>query len=813
MLVQEAPVTAMVEQQAQVVLLAGGGEGAGPQGGGGRRHLGEHLPGQLRQILGGEDPPGLAVGIPTPARDRGRPYRAVGARQQGLRRLQQPARREPLGSTAQIAAGEQQRALAGGCGQGCKVMAVVVGQARRRRRRRTGDRGTLGLGEQRVLDRQAGEDPLCQTEDPHAIQIGPQRSVHRTDKQAVPGTPLPRPRVAQLGLEGTTEPGQIGLGVDAVQTAQPLQGGFDLPGCGALVGRPVVPPPGLPADQVSDRPLRPARQSPPRAHLRCGFDAFENPFHEAAQTLGQSDVALDLCLPPVAVLAEPADLHPAVGAVGVETPSPFLAVVQHPGAAADALPGRHRHRPPRALLTRVQQCADRRRGQPGHDVVPAESARGQAQQSQQEPSHGALGEWPHRRPAERQIGGQQLVVQQAGVGVAAAVQHSHPFERNALAQTLHDATQGRAHLLVRVGHGEDAVRRRRRHNRRLPGLGAGQATHDGGHRGVRFRGTADARNHHQPLGGPSQSTQQVERRGPQPLRQVQQHRPRPSPSRRSTPSTGRRRRRPHRPARCPIRICGLSRRARTERLRLAEHHRRGHVQQVSLVVEASVPQTPPHLPADRNHVGGARRRPLQCRQLAAAQISQRPVRLSKGTLGREMLSDLCEHPRGRGLQHPPHGACKDRGRNGPTPLRCQGVAREQFRQLTEREAVHTDHPPTRQRPARRDAQPMLSHHDRRRRQQVPPLDPRRLQRLAQGLERRRPVGRQPHRYSHIRNCRDPLRQPPRCETTSVGRVSGAGRLGHLSPGRGPLPIDRIPAAPVDQRRRGASGLPGDGAAR
>ena len=120
-------------------------------------------------------------------------------------------------------------------------------------------------------------------------------------------------------------------------------------------------------------------------------------------------------------------------------------------------------------------------------------------------------------------------------------------------------------------------------------------------------------------------------------------------------------------------------------------------------MEASVPQTPPHLPADRNHVGGARRRPLQCRQLAAAQISQRPVRLSKGTLGREMLSDLCEHPRGRGLQHPPHGACKDRGRNGPSPLRCQGVAREQFRKLTEREAVHTDHP--RRASARRVAMP------------------------------------------------------------------------------------------------------------
>ena len=564
---QGPPRASVVEQPAQVVLVAGDGKGTRRQGSGGRRQLAEHPGGERRQVLGIENrlrSARLAVSGARTVR-----HVAVGA-QQAPRRLQQPARREPLGRAAKVAPGEQQRALAGRGGQGRQEVAVLVGKARRRWLQHAGGSGPLGLGEQRVLDRLAGEDPFGQPQNPYAAQIRTQRDVHRAHQQPVSDTPPTHPRSGQFRLQGTAEPSQVGTGIHAVQTAQTFEGGFDLLGRGALVRRPVVLPPGGPTYQIPDRLPRPSRQSAPQAQVRRCCDASRNIGHEPVQALRQGDVALDLHLPPVAVLAEAGDLQPAVRTVGPKTAAPLLGVVQYPGAAADPLPGRHRNRPPRPASSRgrgvarterpravgigagsgierlrrahpaingradVQRGANRRRGQPGHDVVAAEPACRQAQQPQQEPSQGALSERSHRRAAERHLRSQQLVVQQAGVRIVAAVQHCHPVKGNAAAHTVDDTAQRGPHLLVRVGHGDDAARCRSGHPRRLPGLRSGEAAHDSAHLGVGIRRTANPRDHDEPFGG-RQCTEQAERRGPQPLWQVQQHRPRPGQTCRAVP--------------------------------------------------------------------------------------------------------------------------------------------------------------------------------------------------------------------------------------------------------------------------------------
>ena len=55
MLAQRAPVVAVIEQQAKVVLLERRRERARPEGGGGRGHVAEDAVGQLRQVPGAEE--------------------------------------------------------------------------------------------------------------------------------------------------------------------------------------------------------------------------------------------------------------------------------------------------------------------------------------------------------------------------------------------------------------------------------------------------------------------------------------------------------------------------------------------------------------------------------------------------------------------------------------------------------------------------------------------------------------------------------------------------------------------------------------
>ena len=236
---------------------------------------------------------------------------------------------------------------------------MIVGQASRRRQQRIGNRGPLGLTEQRVLDRLAGEHALRHPEHPDAFQVHAERGADRSGQQTVTRASLPAPAGREFGLQGAAEPRQIGPGVDAIQAARDARG----------------------------RPRRALRQRAraaancPRATRRRprGPGPISRPIGRASATTSAplaasprartsvmkrrrlSAVARSRSMwapPPVAVLAEPVHLRPPVGAVVLEPPTPLPGSVDHPGASADPLPGRHRHRPPTPVPPDLQRRAE-----------------------------------------------------------------------------------------------------------------------------------------------------------------------------------------------------------------------------------------------------------------------------------------------------------------------------------------------------------------------------------------------------------------------------------------------------------------------
>ena len=97
---------------------------------------------------------------------------------------------------------------------------------------------------------------------------------------------------------------------------------------------------------------------------------------------------------------------------------------------------------------------------PGEQLVAAEATLGKGQQSEKGAAGDPRREWHHRGPVHRQSGGLELIVCESCVGLRFGEDQRDPIERSAVTYGVDDRTEPGAHLLVRVGHGDDPGLRR-----------------------------------------------------------------------------------------------------------------------------------------------------------------------------------------------------------------------------------------------------------------------------------------------------------------------------------------------------------------
>ena len=420
----------VVEQRAQPVLLLGGGELDAREPGRERRHRRVPVGVELGEIVGGR--------------------RSVLS---AATAVEQEARRHALGGAAQVAAGEQQDALA----------------ATRPRARRAGDGGrrrpapTRNASAPSVARRSAsgssessrtrvGNSALGQAAHEDAVEVEPETERHVAHEDAV----AEATDAAEVGVELELERAPEHL--DARARPRPRRA---RPG-GRARPRPSRPPGarprasrprrGLRREVVAHEALGPGGEL--AATLAAGVDreVVDQRGDEGLQLARRGELALEVLGVRLAVGDRPLRRQLALQRCGRAARAARATArrrARSPATPADALPARRRAR---ARPSRNTGADASRRMTSWRWKSRSGSAR---RPSSAAPEH-ALGERAHRGAVVRDAGGDELLVHEAGVRLGRAVQDRHALERHTVAHRVDDQAHHGAHLVVGVRRRDDA---------------------------------------------------------------------------------------------------------------------------------------------------------------------------------------------------------------------------------------------------------------------------------------------------------------------------------------------------------------------
>lgn len=346
------------EERPQPVLLRGGGLVEGAQGVVEAVDVVEPRHAQLREVVAPHARAGEVAG-----------------------HVEQPARRHPVATAPEVAAGEAEHLAVGG-GDGGEEVAVLAGDTVAPEREQAVDGATLGVGQEGVVPGRAGGQTLGQPDHHHQVEVEADPHREGPDEHAVAEAPDPPGVGLELDLEGAHDDVEPDRSLDLVEGGEAVDRQLDPLGGPTLdlVAGPVLPLRRRAQQAVEERPGPPAVLGPgPRSTAGpvevVGQLGDEGP--QAPGVVGLAPVAGGGCGVPVGGGLVGADLT-ALG-LGEEAAVPLVAPGDHTGLARDALPGRHRDGAPGE--------PEGGGADPVEDGLAAPALRGQGQQ----PDEGATG--------------------------------------------------------------------------------------------------------------------------------------------------------------------------------------------------------------------------------------------------------------------------------------------------------------------------------------------------------------------------------------------------------------------------------------
>ena len=102
------------------------------------------------------------------------------------------------------------------------------------------DDSPFSVGKERVVAATGREGPLGQTQEHHAIELDPYGDADRSDHHPRAEAAVAAEVVLELEGEGAAKGGHGWVGIDVVEIAEPIDGGFDPVGGSAFVVGPTL---------------------------------------------------------------------------------------------------------------------------------------------------------------------------------------------------------------------------------------------------------------------------------------------------------------------------------------------------------------------------------------------------------------------------------------------------------------------------------------------------------------------------------------------------------------------------------------------
>ena len=422
--VRGGEVAASGEQGAQPVLLAGG------------RHVEVPQP----RVEGCDVPHPRHLGIVQVA---GPPAHA-GAREVRAE-VEDPARRHALHAAAQVATRDAQQ-LAVSPSEGGEELVVLALDACRPQGQLVVGAGALVVREEGVVAHAGRERALGEAEDHDEVEVERDAHLHRAHEHALAEAPHPAEVLLELELQGAVEHVEADRGLHGIEGTEAVQRLGD-PFCGLALGR-VVPP--LPSARAAEEATQPALRpggvlAPPTGSCRGAAEIVDDLEHEPPQLAGSLGLCQQAADPPLGFVGVERDLGGPLVALRRELGEAHVPVVtpgDDGGITGEPLP------PGGGGEAPVMQ--DRRRRQPGEDVLAAVAARGQTEQIEQRATRHPSGEGDHGGAVGGDARGPELLVSEARVRVGARVEDRDAVEPCAGPHRVDDRPHCGAHLLVTV---------------------------------------------------------------------------------------------------------------------------------------------------------------------------------------------------------------------------------------------------------------------------------------------------------------------------------------------------------------------------